>query len=78
VPLNARRLPPDVLDALADRAESNRLGTLARATALRRGDVAHRWAEIAELAGLPEAPGVSARIEQLRQLADQLDPAGRT
>jgi hypothetical protein len=78
LPSDAQWLPAEVVDALDDHAESDRLGAMSRATALRRGDVAHRWAEMARLAGLPEAPGVHERILRLDQLADQLDPEGVT
>jgi hypothetical protein len=78
LPSDAQWLPAEVVEALDDHAVSDRLGAMSRATALRRGDVAHRWAEMARLAGLPESPGVQERILRLDQLADQLDSEGTT
>jgi hypothetical protein len=72
-PCDAQQLPDEVAEALTDHAASRRLGSLARAAALRHNDVAHRWAQMAALAGLPNSPGVEARIEQLAALADKLD-----
>jgi hypothetical protein len=72
LPSEAQRLPTEVVEALENRAESDRLGTAARATALRRGDVAHRWAELAGAVGLAKSPGIQQRIDHLATLADQL------
>jgi hypothetical protein len=72
LPSAAQQLPTEVVEALEDHAESERLGTAARAAALRRGDVAHRWTELASAAGLPRSPGIEQRIQQLATLADQL------
>ncbi|MDT7586713.1 MAG: hypothetical protein QOE32_4263, partial [Pseudonocardiales bacterium] len=52
--------------------ESQRLGRLARAAALRRNDVAHRWRDMAELAGIPVSPGIENRITQLADMADSV------
>ncbi|MBO0877932.1 MAG: glycosyltransferase family 1 protein [Pseudonocardia sp.] len=71
-PLNAERLPAEVAAALADPVRSEWLGTTARAAALRYNDVAHRWQEMAELAGIPLSPGVETRIDHLAKLADDL------
>ncbi|MBV9313546.1 MAG: glycosyltransferase family 1 protein [Pseudonocardia sp.] len=75
-PVNASALPREVVAALADPEHSSLLGTAARAAALRGNDVAHRWREMATLAGLPASPGVEARISQLAALADDLNTAG--
>lgn len=74
LPATAQRLPADILRALEDRAESERLGTAARAAALRRGDVAHRWIEMSNAAGLLPSPGIQQRVTQLAAQADQLTP----
>lgn len=73
-PCGAERLPPEVAAALADPEESERLGATARAAALRHNDVAHRWREMAALAGIPLSPGVQTRIDHLAKLADELTP----
>jgi hypothetical protein len=69
LPRSAAQLPSDLVNALADRAESDRLGALARAAALRRGDVAHRWVEMVTMAGQPVSDGIEQRIGQLAALA---------
>jgi hypothetical protein len=71
-PADAHRLPAEVAAALDDPAESQRLGRLARAAALRRNDVAHRWRDMAELAGIPVSPGIENRIAQLADMADSV------
>jgi hypothetical protein len=71
-PADAHRLPAEVADALDDPTESQRLGRLARAAALRRNDVAHRWRDMAELAGIPVSPGIENRITQLADMADSV------
>jgi hypothetical protein len=71
-----RILPPDVAAALGDPTESQRLGRNARVAALRRNDVAHRWREIAQKAGIPVSPGISSRITRLSQLADRVSAGG--
>ncbi|WP_028925582.1 glycosyltransferase [Pseudonocardia acaciae] len=71
-PMTADRLPAEVAAALADPAESERLGTTAREAALRYNDVAHRWREMAALAGIPLSPGIETRINHLDKLADEL------
>ena len=72
LPSDALRLPSELADALGDPAESRRLGLAAREAALRRNDVAHRWQEMATLAGLPESTGIRERIESLGGMADTL------
>jgi hypothetical protein len=74
LPLDAQQLPTEVSEALSDRAVSRRLGEVARATALRHGDAAHRWVEMSRLAGLPGSPGIQQRIAALAAQADRLDP----
>jgi len=76
-PLDAERLPRDVLEALDDPAYAQELGSVARATALRRNDVAHRWKHMAALAGIPDSPGIEARITQLAELADGAPAGGK-
>ncbi|MGI8814286.1 MAG: glycosyltransferase [Pseudonocardia sp.] len=71
---DAEELPRDVLAALDDPERSQELGAIARATALRRNDVAHRWRQLAELTGVPVAPGIEARIAELAVLAEH--PSG--
>jgi hypothetical protein len=61
---------------LADPAESERLGRTARVAALRRNDVAHRWREMAELAGIPVSSGIEARIKQLAGVAETIAAGG--
>ena len=75
-PADATRLPSEVAAALDDPTESQRLGRAARVAALRRNDVAHRWREMAELAGIPMSPGIEARITQLAALADTVAAGG--
>ncbi|HEY1971029.1 MAG TPA: hypothetical protein VGH89_23950 [Pseudonocardia sp.] len=70
LPRSAAQLPSDLVNALTDRAESDRLGTLARAAALRRGDAAHRWVEMATMAGQPIGDGIHRRINHLAALAE--------
>jgi hypothetical protein len=77
-PLNAERLPADVLEVLDDPDHGARLGSVARATALRLNDVAHRWKHMATVAGIPDSPGIDARIKQLAELADGAEPADST
>lgn len=69
LPVGAVNLPTEVSAALDHPEESHRLGTLARATALRLGDAAHRWEQIASSLELVESPGIRARVEHLRELA---------
>jgi hypothetical protein len=69
MPVGAVTLPTEVSEALDDPAESRRLGAVARATALRVGDAAHRWEQLTTLLELDESPGVRARVEHLRTLA---------
>ncbi|HEY2204040.1 MAG TPA: hypothetical protein VGH99_06140 [Pseudonocardia sp.] len=71
----ATGLPGDVAAALQDREHSHRLGTAARVTALRLNDVAHRWRDMAALAGIPGSPGIEERIAWLGELADALTAA---
>jgi len=68
-PVGSDGLPPDVERVLEDATESGRLGAQARRVALLGHDVAHRWRQIEELAGLPPAPGISERIARLRAAA---------
>jgi len=75
-PLDATRLPAELAAVLDDPAESQRLGRVARIAALRRNDVAHRWRDMAELAGIPISPGIDARITQLAELADSVAAGG--
>ncbi|HEY0575340.1 MAG TPA: glycosyltransferase [Pseudonocardia sp.] len=75
-PSDAVRLPSDVAAVLADPAESERLGRTARVAALRRNDVAHRWREMAELAGIPVSSGIEARIKQLAGVAETIAAGG--
>ena len=72
LPAQAQQLPSEVVEALNDRAESDRLGTEARACALRSGDVAHRWTEMITAAELPQSPGIEQRTQQLAAIAEQL------
>jgi hypothetical protein len=75
-PGRERALPPDVAAALGDPTESQRLGRTARVAALRRNDVAHRWREIAEKAGIPVSPGIESRITLLSELANRVSAGG--
>ena len=84
LPLDAERLPADVLEVLDDPERCQEMGAVARATALRRNDVVHRWKHMATLAGIPTSPGIEARIRQLAEMADGEpeadggnEPAGR-
>jgi hypothetical protein len=76
LPLTAERLPRDVLEVLDDREHAQKLGAVSRAAALRKNDAAHRWKQMAELAGIPVSRGIEARIMQLAALAD--DPSGES
>ncbi|HZZ48661.1 MAG TPA: glycosyltransferase [Pseudonocardia sp.] len=70
LPVGAVNLSTEVSAALDDPEESRRLGALARATALRVGDAAHRWTQLSTLLGLAESPGIRSRVEHLSALAD--------
>ncbi|HTK66634.1 MAG TPA: glycosyltransferase [Pseudonocardia sp.] len=75
-PLDADRLPDDVYAVLDDKEHAQKLGAVARATALRRNDVAHRWKHMATLAGIPTSPGIEARIRQLAEQAERVEAGG--
>ena len=75
-PTDATRLPGELASVLDDPAESQRRGRVARIAALRRNDVAHRWRDMAELAGITLSSGVEARIKQLSELADSVAAGG--
>ncbi|MGI9064540.1 MAG: glycosyltransferase family protein [Pseudonocardiaceae bacterium] len=65
----APSLPEELLAVLADPAEQQRRGRAARALALRHLDMAHRWKDIAAVAGLPSSAAIDARITELARLA---------
>jgi hypothetical protein len=75
-PLDAERLPPEVQEVLDDAGHCEEMGAVARATALRRNDVVHRWKHMITLAGIPSSPGIEARITQLAELAGDKPAAG--
>lgn len=68
-PVGSDRLPAELARVLDDPAESGRLGARARRVALLGHDVAHRWRQIEEVAGLAPAPGISERIARLEAAA---------
>jgi len=72
LPRDPAHLPGDVAALLAEPTRSQALGSAARAAALRGNDVAHRYREIATLAGIPVAPAVERRIARLAAMADEL------
>jgi hypothetical protein len=72
LPRDPAHLPGDVAALLAEPARSQALGVAARAAALRGNDVAHRYREIATLAGIPVASAVERRIAGLSAMADEL------
>lgn len=68
-PVGSDGLPADVERSLDDPGDSGRLGARARRVALLGHDVAHRWRQIEEQAGLAPAPGISERIARLAAAA---------
>ncbi len=77
-PTNSGALPVEVAAALADPAVSAELGAVARAAALRRNDVAHRWQEMITHAGVPASGGIDARVARLAGIADGAMADGET
>ena len=73
-PLGSTSLPAELRAVLDDPTGAEGRHRSTRATALRAHDVAHRWREMSEIAGLAPSPGIDARVAELGALAaDVLD-----
>lgn len=77
-PVDAPALPAELAAVLGAPDELERRSGAARATALSVADVAHRWTEMAARAGIPDHPGITARLARLRVAAEQLRGPTRT
>jgi hypothetical protein len=69
--MNDRPLSDELAKLLIDPHLTEERGRAARRIALLSHDIAHRWARMAEVAGLPPAPGIEARRRKLSQLAEE-------
>lgn len=68
-PLGATSLPAGLLAVLSDPHAAEDRRRMSRAAALRAHDAAHRWQEMAAIAGLPSSPAIAARVAELDRLA---------
>ncbi len=62
-------LPGDLIEVLTDEGTRRARGVATRRFALLHHDIAHRWVEMAEHAGLPVSPGVTERITSMAEHA---------